>query len=190
MFGDENVEMMANGMLLNDQKGTLTLATLEGSRFVFDFRTGQIISSRRPLRVVLSLVAFALIALYAAYLAARLRAPGWRTNVRAVLASYGTGVLIMALVVIYLQHIWINSDGMGVGVTACWRGVIYLPVSLWSALGLGLLSFWTWFAVPIVFWSAVLLVAMASNQALIFGLRYGLLRLRKTSNSQDIRAAP
>ena len=65
-LGEPAVSEFPTGMLLNEADSTLTLDTLEGSRFIFDIRTGNVISSRRPARVAVAVEALAFAVLYGA----------------------------------------------------------------------------------------------------------------------------
>jgi hypothetical protein len=63
--------MWVDNINLDDEKGTLTVTTLSKEKYVFDYRTGEILSASRPIRAIIVAVLAAL--LFIAYLIIRRR---------------------------------------------------------------------------------------------------------------------
>jgi len=174
-----------DGVVFDESAKTMTIETMQGDHYVFDYATGETISSRRPFRIAAASLALLVSLLYGLYLlrvTAKPFRPPWR-KLRSFLAV--TFIVAVALTTTgsllnshFLAHDPRDLDFVS---QSLWRLFVVLPYEVLNPAGWVEWSDFAWFIERVAFWLIVSLTIGLANNLVVGAI--SLTRLRKKALS-------
>ena len=187
MMDGGTVRDVNSGVIFDGAARTMVIETMLGDRYVFDYTTGETISSRRPVRIAAILVAVLFPLIYCLFLL-RATAKPFRAFWKQPLYVVGFSIVIAILVMIadiWLSARYLVNDGPETSVLTglLWKLIAYPPHAAAVSLGCGSpTNSIGWDLESVLFWFVVFLVTGATNNLLVGAI--GKIRLRTAAPSK------
>ena len=186
------------GVIIDNNAGTLKLATLNGEEYVFDLKSGGILQANRPMRIKVVLSLILVSAIYLIYLWRASAKPEklfsqirWKLLFMPLMAVVSLIIFFIALLTLVevLPEAWASQlstyERLGRSLDTFFRTLLYLPFATFRIEGvtgnhqLGIVML-IW---PVVFWFAVFTLTSFLNFLLIKATR--LMRFRHLAEQGD-----
>jgi hypothetical protein len=195
--GDEFYER-DQGVTIDNNAGTLKLATLNGEEYSFEFKSGRILQANRPMRNKVALLLIVILAAYLIYLWRASAKPEklfsqirWKLLFKPLLAV--TSLILFFIVLLslaeFLPEAWARHlstyERLGRSLDSLFRTLLFLPYAIFRIesvtgnhqLGMGVLIW------PLVFWFVFFYLASILNFFLVKATR--LVRFRHFTEQAD-----
>lgn len=186
------------GVIIDNNAGTLKLATLNGEEYVFDLKSGEILQANRPMRKGVALSLIVVLAIYLIYLWRESAKPEklfsqlrWKLPLKPLLIVTSLILFFIALLSLaeFLPEAWASHlstyERLGRSLETILSILFFLPYVIFRLesitndhqLGMGLLIW------PLVFWLAVFFLSSFLNFLLVKTTR--LVRVRYPAKQGD-----